>query len=148
MTWWAGIDPGRSGAVAVTNGEGSDTHPLQLEDDGELDAQWLEGWLERFSPRLVTLEQVQGFGGVSSAFKLGASYGAIIVTVLSARYRLERVRPQAWQKKLLGDDIKDTKAASVAWCNEHMNRTFRKRDHNEADALCLAEYGRRVYGCA
>ncbi len=147
----AGCDPGLSGSIAFWSGPDSTplVYDLPLCDDyREVDGVALLGLLNDFSPRLVMLELVQGFRGASAAFKLGQSYGTIIVATLSARIRLERVRPQTWQKAILGTNSgnrRDTKAASVA----HVRAAFPKADlrrpgvrydHNRADAICLAEY--------
>lgn len=159
----AGCDPGLSGAIAfldtITNRIVA-VYDLPLtespEGQRELDQAAFADILERHNPRLVVLEQVQGFGGVSSAFKLGASYGGIIVQVLASRFRLERVRPQVWQSTIfpmhLDRAAYDTKAASIyvasrAHPEADLKRgpKSRKLDHNRADAVCLAMFGRRVF---
>lgn len=154
-TIWCGIDPGLSGAIAlIGNGSLVAACPFRLIDGPghltrELDTAWLAEVLEEYNPRIVMLELVQGFKGASASFKFGQSYGSIITTTLAARFRLERVRPQAWQKAILGEDIEDTKKASIAFAEANwpgVCRINRKLNHNVSDSLCLAEFARRTYG--
>src|SRR4051812_25662236 len=106
MTCWLGIDPGLSGALAFIgeDGSGASVYPMPLmchEGQDELDALAFEDLLAAHDPRLVAIERVQGFGGPSGAAKLGQSLGGLIVTAILGRFRLERVRPQAWQRVML-----------------------------------------------
>lgn len=154
---WAGIDPGLSGAIAFIgeNGLGASVYPMPLvEVDGqdELDSRSLIELLEQHDPRLVCIERPQGFGGCSSAFKLGQNLGGVIVSVLSARFRLVRVVPQKWQRALMpgvhGRD--DLKRRSVALAKSHFpsvnfSTAGRTHDHDKADALLIAEYARTEY---
>ncbi len=159
----AGVDPGLSGAIAFLDTVANRivaVYDLPLCDSpagqAELDQELFAEVLERHNPRLVVLEHVQGFGGVSSAFKLGQCYGSIIVQTLASRFRLERVRPQVWQGTIfplhLDPSDYDTKAASIfAATQAHPEADLkrgprsRKPDHNRADAVCLAMFGRRAF---
>jgi Holliday junction resolvasome RuvABC endonuclease subunit len=158
MTTWAGIDPGLSGCLAFIgdDGLGAKTYPMPLvEVDGqdELDSGALVDLLEAHDPRLVTIERPQGFGGCSSAFKLGQNLGGLIVSVLSARFRLERVRPQAWQRSMLPNvhGREALKAASVAKARAMFPtvlfaRQGRTKADDIADSLLIAAYGRGEFG--
>lgn len=159
---YAGIDPGLSGAIAFVSADGLVASTVFQLVDGpsiglrELDTAWLSAILEEYNPRLVCLEQVQGFGWASSSFKLGQTYGGIICTTLSGRFRLERVRPQTWQREVFKTntlDGRDTKALSISYCRARWpgislgeKRKGGKANHNLADALCLAEYARLRHG--
>lgn len=159
MTVWAGIDPGLSGAIAFIQedgGLGATVHPMPLvtvDGQDELDSEALTELLESFDPRLVTLERVAGFAGAGSAFKLGQNFGGIIVTALAARFRLERVRPQTWQRVMLPEvhGRAELKTASVARakalfptvCFKTRGRTVA---HDIADALLIAAWGRQTFG--
>jgi Holliday junction resolvasome RuvABC endonuclease subunit len=151
---WAGIDPGLSGAIAFIgdNGLGASVYPMPLvEVDGqdELDSDNLVNFLNSHNPALVCIERPQGFGGCSSAFKLGQNLGGVLVSVLSARFRLERVRPQAWQRVMLpgihGRD--ELKRASVAKAKAlfptvSFARSGRTKADDIADALLIAAWAR------
>jgi Holliday junction resolvasome RuvABC endonuclease subunit len=159
VTVWAGVDPGLSGAIAFIQEEGglgASVFPMPLttvDGQDELDAAALTELLESFDPRLVTLERVAGFAGAGSAFKLGQNFGGIIVAALSARFRLERVKPQAWQRVMLPDihGRAELKTASVAKaktlfptvCFKTRGRTVA---HDMADALLIAAWGRLTFG--
>jgi Holliday junction resolvasome RuvABC endonuclease subunit len=158
--YWCGIDPGLSGAIAFLPEKGDPVAyplPLMETDHGqrEVDGCALISLLEDFLPSVVMIELIQGFGGASSACKLGQAYGSAIVATLSSRIRLERVRPQAWQKAVLGltsGKRNDTKAASIAFVRDTYpkvslrNAISRvKTCHNIADAVCLAHYARSLY---
>jgi Holliday junction resolvasome RuvABC endonuclease subunit len=154
---WCGIDPGLSGCVAFIgdNGLGASIYPMPLiEHDGqdELDSGALADLLEAHDPRLVALERVAGFGGCSSAFKLGQSFGGVIVTTLSQRFRLERVRPQAWQRVMLpGVHGRDNlKTASVAKAKALFptvvfKKQGRTKPDDMADALLIAAWARGMF---
>ncbi len=158
MTCWLGIDAGISGACAFIglNGLGAKVHPIPLRDyegQDEVDGEALAELLEEYRPRLVCLEKVQGFGGCSSAFKLGQSVGSVITTTLAGRFRLERVSPQKWQRALLPGvhGRADLKRASVALAKSRFptvcfNKQGRTSDHDIADALCLALWARDTLG--
>ena len=155
----AGIDPGLSGAIAFLDEcsnrlAGVYDLPLIEGPDGcrNLDERAFEALLEKHCPRLVVMEHVQGFGGVSSAFKLGATFGALICCVRGRRFRLEFVRPQTWQASILGcTDRNATKPASIlvaaliAPAAALIRGKGRKPDHNRADAINIARYASRAY---
>lgn len=154
-----GCDPGLSGACAALDETTNQIiavydMPLLTPDctgQAELNSDAFAEILERHDPRLIMLELVQGFGYASSGFKLGASYGGIIVRAAASRFRLERVRPRTWQKLLprvmLGDD---TKAASIDWATKqhpeaNLIRRGKKPCHDRADAVNLAVFGSLTY---
>jgi Holliday junction resolvasome RuvABC endonuclease subunit len=158
VTVWLGIDPGLSGALAFIgdDGLGAKVYPMPLmgvDGQDELDSDSLIDLIQSHDPRLVTVERPQGFGGCSSAFKLGQNLGGLIVSVLSARYRLERVRPQTWQRVMLeGIHGRDSlKRASVSKAKALFPTVcFAKQDRTKpddiADALLIAAYGRAEFG--
>ena len=90
--------------------------------------------------------------GAVSGFNYGDSYGSIKGILTALEIPFEITQPKAWQKLMLaGMDRSDTKAASILRCkqlfpNVSLKATERctKDDHNMADALLMAEYGRRI----
>ncbi len=126
---------------------------IEVGGQDELDSETLRDLLEDHKPALVCLERVQGFGGCSSAFKLGQNLGGVIVTAISARYRLERVRPTTWQAAMLpGIHGRDNlKSASVAKCKAlfptcPLTREGRTKPDDKADALLIAAYASLTFG--
>ncbi len=157
MTCWLGIDPGLSGALAFIgeDGLGAQVYPMPLmevEGQDELDSETLTDILAEHDPRVVALERVQGFGGCSSAFKLGQNFGGLIVAALSGRFRLERVKPQTWQRKMLPGihGREELKRASVAKAKSLFStvsfaKQGRTKDDDVADALLIAAYARETF---
>lgn len=157
MSTWLGIDPGLSGALAFIgdNGLGAQVFPMPLmEVDGqdELNSEALVTLLEDINPRIVTIERPQGFGGCSAAFKLGQNLGGVIVAVISARFHVERVRPQTWQRVMLPgvhgrDDLKRASVAKAkAWFPDvAFVKLGRTKPDDIADALLIAAYARQTW---
>lgn len=94
-------------------------------------------------------------GGGKANFARGeARAWAWALTMLEIPFHL--VRPQVWQKVMhAGAGVEDTKQASVLivqrlFPNASLLRTGkgRKPDHGLADALLMAEYGRRTFAPA
>jgi Holliday junction resolvasome RuvABC endonuclease subunit len=154
---WCGLDPGLSGACAFIgpDGLGAAVYPMPLmcvDGQDELDSGALRELLEAHNPSVVAIEKVQGFGGPSGAFKLGQNYGGMIVTALAGRFRMERARPQTWQRLMLpGVHGRDAlKAASVARAKAEFptisfKKSGRTSDHDIADALLIAAWARAQF---
>lgn len=155
---WAGCDPGLSGALAFIGEDGLNASvypmPLRCEDgQDELDSMALIELLEHHNPRLVALEKVQGFGGPSGAFKLGQNVGGVVTSTLTKRFRLERVRPQTWQRIMI-PGVKGREAlkeASVAKAKSLFptvifQRSGRTKPDDIADALLIAAWARLTFG--
>lgn len=84
--------------------------------------------------------------GVVSMFVLGELYGALqgIFSALGVRYKT--VRPQEWKKEVLSFTRADKQQSILKAVDlfpdlaQHMSR---KKDHGRAEALLIAEYGKR-----
>lgn len=146
---WIGIDPGKSGAIALIHRDG------QIAEDWPGDAagaaEMLLTWRLEFSIELVALERVHAMPGqgVKSMFSFGQNLGQWqgILAALQIPYVMPR--PQEWQRGLVNpSDGPDAKARSLAVAR----RLFpdadlsRKKDHGRADALLLAWWARRQGG--
>ncbi len=151
---YVGIDPGLSGAIGwVTHDGHADAQLLPLTTAREIDAEALRLQLEILRPEFVVIELVGGRPGNGSvaSFNFGMAYGAAIVSTISARCLYARVRPQAWQKAILGPSVAkgETKAAAISYVKQAfpsvslVPKGCRVENHNLADAVCLAEYARR-----
>lgn len=147
-----GIDPGLKGGVAILDeGELSDAWPLPV-IAGIVDAQTLHRRLAGLHGAIVTLEHAQAMPkqGVSSTFSYGVGFGLVRAALLIAGLRCELVRPTEWKRVVLSGTAKD-KDAAVAWCRRAFPHTdlilpgCRKPHDGIADAICLAEYGRRTF---
>lgn len=87
--------------------------------------------------------------GVASSFSFGRGLG-IWEGILSA-YRIPyiKVAPQTWKKAMMGDMPRDNKDSSrivasrlFPWVADLFKR---KKDDGRAEALLMAEHGRRIY---
>jgi hypothetical protein len=82
--------------------------------------------------------------GVKSAFTFGNGFGHLEMALTAAGIPFERVRPQVWQKAL-GCLTKGDKNVSKRRAQELFPQL--KVTHATADALLIAEYGRRQKVC-
>jgi hypothetical protein len=136
---FVGIDPGKSGGVGYVHDSGFSA--AWKMPDTTLDIYELLSFVIRPST-MVCLERVASRPGqgAPSVFNFGVSYGELRMAVVSLRTRYELVTPQTWQKSLKclsGGDKNVTKSkAQQLW--PHLQIT-----HAIADALLIAEYGRR-----
>jgi crossover junction endodeoxyribonuclease RuvC len=79
--------------------------------------------------------------GVKSSFTFGQGYGRLEMALTAAEIPFERVRPQVWQKSM-GCLTKGDKNVSKRKAQEMFPQL--KITHATADALLIAEYGRRL----
>lgn len=155
-----GVDPGLSGALAWTGDDGSWAVPMPLNTGGKrrsIDVAALRVFIEDYPPDLAVVEEVSPApvrgrvqGGLSM-FSFGRGLGQIegVLTALGVPYVL--ARPQTWKAAVLPGTAKD-KAAAVAFCRRRFPGVgltpgrCRKPHDGIADALCLADYARRLQG--
>jgi len=89
------------------------------------------------------LEQVSAMPGqgVTSCFTFGNGYGHLEMALTAAGIPFERVRPQKWQQAM-GCMTAGDKNVSKRKAQELFPSV--KITHSTADALLIAEYGRRI----
>ena len=102
-----------------------------------------------FDERLAILEKVSAMPkqGVSSPFKFGTNFGIWQAKVTALRWPMELISPQRWRKVLDSSvPAKPSKEDLLAFALRKWpimeDSLFRKKDHNRAEALIMAEYGR------
>ena len=153
-----GIDPGLTGAVAVLpEGRFFDTPVAQVKKGGKkvylvADMVSILGIVDRQNAH-VYIEDVHAMPGqgVSSSFSFGRGFGLWegIVAALGIPYTL--VSPVRWKRAMM-DGMGKEKGASRVRAGQlfpHLaNQLTRVKDHGRADALLIAEYGRRQQGDA
>lgn len=142
-----GIDPGVSGGIAVIDENGDVLRVSKMPDTEEdLLEELKHGICITATGRahFATLEYVRSTPqmGVVSAFTFGRGYGALRMALTSLRIPYEEVTPPKWQKAI-GCRTKGDKNVSKAKAQELFPNI--KITHANADALLIAEYGRRVY---
>ena len=154
---FVGIDPGKHGAIAWLDGE---RKIVEARDcplvDGEYDFQAMRDLLsELMTLRMaVTIEAVHAMptDGKCSAFSFGVGYGAWLALVGGVlRVRPTLVPPASWKRTMLSG-LPSGKLAAV----QQAERLFPSvasqlrgvrggLKDGRAEALLLAEYGRRTY---
>jgi Holliday junction resolvasome RuvABC endonuclease subunit len=141
-----GIDPGKNGAIAwITDGKPCvEKMPDTLQDLWELIG-GICGLTSNhgYTPCKAYIEQVSSSPqmGVTSAFTFGNGFGHLEMALTAAGIPFERIRPQVWQKTLgcmTGGDKNVSKRRA-----QELFPTM-KVTHATADALLIAEYGRRT----
>ena len=147
-----GIDPGVTGAIGCLSTSAS----APLVWDMPSNPRDLYEGLVGFHPASTLcafVEQAQAMPkqGVSSTFKTGYGYGVIIGVLASLGIPYETVIPSVW-KRAMGLQGKDKDASrALARCYWPEAPLSRVKDHGRAEALLIAEYGRRKhegYGAA
>lgn len=147
MEYFIGIDPGKSGAIAVITKDkqivelasfSKEEYLRILRHYGELDS-------------VCCLEHVASMPGqgVASTFAFGENFGWIqgVMEAMHCSYQL--VRPRVWKKDF---SLNDSKQLSTEACRRlfpdagdrlHKTPKSKKDDDGLAEALLMAEYARR-----
>lgn len=147
MKTFIGIDPGQKGGIALI-------HTLPVIDkvvvvaykmpETEADLTELFSTITLKEDLHAYVEQVhsQPVQGVKSAFKFGYNYGILIGMLAAHKIPYTFVSPQRWQKAMQCM-TKGDKNVSKRKAQELFPNT--KVTHLIADALLIAEYGRRKH---
>lgn len=138
-----GIDPGKSGGIAVISLDGSRYAAESMIKKTVKDRFDLLRFHSEFV-KYTFIEKVHGMpnDGPNRAFKFGRNYGEWHGLLTSLGYAYEEVLPVTWQRNLkclTGGDKRISKNKA-----EQMFPGVRVT-HATADALLIAEYGRRVF---
>lgn len=148
---YIGIDPGKNGGIAYI--QDSEIFVKPYSDDTLLDVcsyltneMCMKGEICK-----CVLEKVNAMPGqgVVSMFNFGQNFGFIQGMLKSRRVPFELVPPQKWKKEFSCTSDKNTsiEVAKRLFPNVNLKATERcKKDHDGmAEALLIAEYGRRHY---
>lgn len=144
-----GIDPGKSGAIAIIREDGTvDTAIFSEEAYKHLIAQYRYG-------SFAVVEQVCGFSppgfkiGATSIFNFGLNYGWIQGVLFAFGVPYQTVTPQKWKKHfgLSKDKSLSIQCAKRLFPNVSLYRTDRCTIAHDgiAEALLMAEYARRLH---
>ena len=148
---FVGVDPGKTGAVAVINERGE---PQWVDDmpriGGEIDAKAFVEML-RESRNLIAcaaIERTQALPQTprSVCHSLGMSEGMALAGLLMLGVRIVRPRPNEWKKVMrVPADKALAKETAEMMFPTMKHRLQRASDHNRAEALLLADYARRMW---
>ncbi len=164
---FVGIDPGLDGALAVINSDdptrpriwdtptgkvGTSKSSKRIPMPFEMRQILYDNIL--LQDTIVFIEKVHAMQkqGVTSMFNFGLGYGLWIGIVTALGLSLEYVTPQKWMKEMMagrpiGKDAQVARAQEL-WpsiAEQLVGPRGGKKD-GRADALLIAEYGRRTYG--
>ena len=143
-----GIDPGLDGGIAIISGshiELLETIPTEKKTGfikRQVDAQKLSNILRVYPISVCYLEKVASRPGqgVGSVFSFGDTYGAIRGVLGALGIPTYYVLPQTWKKALIISSKEDSLKASK---DLFPSVSFKKKDHNIAEALLIAYYGQK-----
>ncbi|RLB90092.1 MAG: hypothetical protein DRH50_12825 [Deltaproteobacteria bacterium] len=146
-----GVDPGLHGGVAKLECIGGKivkaTAISMPVKDRELDLAEIVKFIQGADHCFI--EKVWGHPGGSSKSLCTTclNYGKLLALIWAECIPCDKIPPRTWQAKILSKGCLDTKAASIAVCQEkfpEVNLTpgrKRKAHDGMADALCIALYG-------
>lgn len=144
-----GIDPGKQGAIACVSPDYSAAMFLPMLAGHDLDLDELMMWVRNIPClahiRMVILEKAQPMPkqGIVSAFHYGDHYGQLKCWLRVKGWPFLEVSPAKWKQAMgLNKKSKDECIRVASQLFPHVDLA-RKKDHNRAEALLLAEYGRR-----
>ena len=147
-----GIDPGLTGAWAVLEPDGMMlcVEDLPIVRDGRL------GWIDSpaLAARIREIRNGRPIRGVCEriaplpqngrmgAFSQGCTLGSILATMQIAGVSIELVSPAAWKRalNLSSDKSASLDKARLLFPTADLDRV---KDHNRAEALCLAHWAYR-----
>lgn len=149
MRIFIGIDPGQSGGIAYVSEDQMDAGAIKMPDTDQDLLDYLEE-VDQKGQCHACLELVHSMPkqGVSSSFTFGEGYGKLQMALMAMKIPFTKVTPNKWQKEL-GCQSKGDKNVTKARAQEIFTKLTGgespiKITHAIADALLLAEYGRRT----
>lgn len=125
--------------------------------DGKAIVQWFRKLAAEFDVQLVCMEAAgaRPGQGVCSMFSFGRVFGCLEGILDTLDLPWQTVTPQAWKKVVLAGTKKD-KTAAMNYVRRRLDNTGNRsilyatensRTYHDglADALCIADYARRIY---
>ena len=150
----AGIDPGKSGALAITYPDGSvqafDVPRVKLKGkDVPAWQEWQRSWSGAFDfagVDLVVIEDVAARPGqgVTSMFTFGRTLGFAHALAVASGASVQMVTPSVWKGKLglLNSSKEASREKATALYPKSVGLLDRVKDDGRAEAILLAHYGR------
>ena len=139
--YWFGIDVGRSGAISVISDSGEDPIILSFSPENLINV------CDTFYGHAV-VEKVGAMPGqgVTSMFHFGENFGFIQGVLQAKGIPYQLVPPKTWQKEYgIHSKEESIETAKRLFPQANLKATERSRvdNHNFADSLLMAEWGRR-----
>lgn len=148
-TIYIGVDPGINGGLATIGSGIFDVVPMPETRKQAFD--WLKSVATPQYRVIAVVEKVASRPGqgVASMFKFGKGVGEVLGILTALRCEIIEPTPQAWKKVMLAGTDK-SKDASIQICEnlfpdvELVLPRCRKPHDGMAEAVLMAEYGRRI----
>ena len=150
----AGIDPGLTGAIALVDTASGDAFVHDIPTlavkgkqlySPDLIAELMKEFAPTIDVAIIEHQQVMGIEGRVSAFTIGYGYAMWLSFLAAFGIRREIVKPADWKKcMLLGRDKTDSRLRAIELFPKLSTNLRLKKDHGRAEALLLAEYGKRL----
>ena len=150
-----GIDPGKSGAVALLCHDVAHVWDTPVAQDEKKTRYLLSSMRNKLTVRIDGHTRVMAFleqahamkgQGVTSMFAFGEGYGIWQGLLAGLQIPFEIVTPQAWKKEMMAGRPKGKSAARIRAQElfPELEPELRLVKHDgRADSLLIAEYGRR-----
>ena len=149
-----GIDPGKTGAIAVRSEDGFKVHSLSTMNRPIELLNYLEAIITpSFSIIHIYIEQQWVMPRQGGAVELLTGYGEIITCCKLAGVVPKIITWSQWKKEVLAEYKEGRsypKEASIHWCEKNhsdlsllVTDRCKKPSNDMADAVCIAEYGWR-----
>ncbi len=145
MSTIAGIDPGITGGLAVIhNGKLAGVHPMPVHDS-RADGHEIDEILTEWEPDAVYVEHTQAMpkNGSIASYSLGLNTGIVLGVIQANGFRMVRVRPQEWKKKmgLTGKDKNASRGLATELFPEFASSFKLVKSDGLAEACLIARYG-------
>ncbi len=145
-----GVDPGKSGGIAAINSSGEfiDAIPMPIVGD-QVDVPAFIDFVKSAGDKTtIIIEEVHSMPGqgVASMFTFGRLYGTIIGASQALGVQIRFVKPKAWQIATCGKTNGNKEVAlefAMMQFPEWDRGKNKQKASGMADALCIAEWGRR-----
>jgi len=150
-----GVDPGLKGALGFVSGRKAKAYPMPTlkltKSKKTIDEQKLREYFVKHKVRHVYIEKVSARPGqgVTSMFNFGTGWGLVRGICVGLQIPYTLITPQAWKKVMCAGMAKGSKDISIIvakrlWPKINLKPTPRSNESDGmADAVCIAEYGRR-----
>lgn len=139
-----GVDPGKKGHMAFL---GLPDGPIVISlpyDGSDLDVCALRSILIAHRPDIAVVEQAGLMPRQRGSRTILVNYGRVLAALNLLGIGVEEVLPQKWQRVMLGSTNKGDKGVCVAKARQ-LFPTVEPMTPDVADALLIAEYGRRLF---
>ena len=147
--FFIGIDPGKSGAVAIINKKSECVHLFDCPVNGkDIDIQNIVQELEGFKENVfcvIEKSQAMPGQGVTSMFNYGVGYGIYKGVLTTLRIPFEEIQPKKWKSDFSLDSDKNKSIVKAKQLFPSEAGKILKSKDGRAEALLIAEYARRHF---